>query len=133
MVVEVNNHGLTTLTCLKQLLYPTLYFRPTKFETISSSWSDKLGWKTTKLTRPLLIDDFAQAIRDDILILHSKELLNEMSVFIYDNGNNMVPMEGYHDDHVFAAGICFQGFKVLYDKPLDQLNYENHLPISSNY
>jgi hypothetical protein len=133
MVVEVNNHGLTTLTVLKQLLYPSLYFRPAKFETIASPWSDKLGWKTTKLTRPLLIDDFAQAIRDDVITLHSKELINEMSVFVYDSGNNMVPMEGFHDDCIFAAGICFQGFKVLYDKPLDQLNYENHLPISSNY
>jgi hypothetical protein len=133
MVVEINNHGLTTVTCLKQLVYPALYFRPSKFEGIGMSWSDKLGWKTTKLTRPLLIDDFAQAIRDDLLIIHSKEILDEMNVFVYDANNNMVPMEGFHDDCIFSSGIAFQGFKVLYDKPLTQVDYEYYLPKSSNY
>jgi hypothetical protein len=132
-VVEVNNHGLTTLTILKQLLYPSLYFRPSKFESIASPWSDKLGWKTTVMTRPLMIDDLAQAMRDGILTLHSKELLDEMNVFIYDRANNMVPQEGFHDDCIFSAGVCYQGFKVLYDKPLGQIDYTRHLPESHNY
>ncbi len=132
MVVEVNNHGLTTLTVLKQLMYPSLYFRPSKFETIGSPWSDKLGWKTTKLTRPLLIDDFAQGMRDGLLILHSKELMDEMSVFVFNDSNDMQPQEGFHDDCLFAAAIGYQGFKVLYDKPLTQLDYSLHTP-SSGY
>jgi hypothetical protein len=41
MVVEVNNHGLTTLTVLKQLMYPTLYFRMAQFETIGTRYSDR--------------------------------------------------------------------------------------------
>jgi hypothetical protein len=133
MVVEINNHGLTTVTILKQKLYPSLYFRPAKFETLGQPYSDKLGWKTTKVTRPLLIDDFAQAIREGALKIHSKELLDEMSVFIYNDNGNMVPQEGFHDDCIFAAGIGFQGFKVLYDKPLNQLNYKEHLPIKFAY
>jgi hypothetical protein len=130
MVVEINNHGLTTVTCLKKLLYPSMYFRPTHFEKIASPWSEKLGWKTTKLTRPLMIDDFAQAVRDNELIIHSKEVLDEMTVFVYDRNNNMVAQEGFHDDCIFSGGIGFQGFKVMYDKPLDQINYAQYLPTS---
>jgi hypothetical protein len=133
MVVEVNNHGLTTITILKQLLYPTLYFRPQKFEVVGVKYTNKLGWKTTKVTRPLLIDDFAQAVRDSVLTIHSKELLDEMSVFVYDRSNNMVPQEGFNDDTIFAAGIGYQGFKILYDKPLEQIDYERHLPTNYNY
>lgn len=133
MIPEINNHGLTTVTCLKQLFYPSMYFRPSHFEKIASKWSEKLGWKTTKVTRPLLIDDFAQAVRDNVLMIHSKELLDEMSVFVYDRNNNMVPQEGFHDDCIFAGGIGFQGFKVLYDKPLEQIDYTQHLPISGGY
>jgi len=133
MVVEINNHGLTTVTILKQLLYPSLYFRPAKFEVLGQPWSDKLGWKTTKVTRPLLIDDFAQAVRDDLLIIHSKELLDEMSVFVYDKNNNMTAQEGFHDDLIFCSGIGYQGFKALYDKPLDQLDYTKYLPTNYNY
>ena len=133
MVVEVNNHGLTTLTVLKQLMYPTLYFRMAQFETIGTRYSDRLGWKTTKLTRPLLIDDLSQAVRDSLLTIHSKETLDEMSTFIYDKNNNMIAAGGSHDDCIFSAAIGYQGFKVMWDKPLDQINYANHLPMSSNY
>jgi len=133
MVVEINNHGLTTITVLKQLLYPSLYFRQAKYDSMSEKSSDKIGWKTTRVTRPLLIDEFAQAIRDGVLTIHSKELLDEMTVFIYDDAGNMQPQEGFHDDCIFAAGIGFQGFKVLYDKKLEQINYNDHLPTSFAY
>ena len=133
MVVEINNHGLTVLTLLRQLLYPSLYFRPTQFEKLSSSWSDKLGWKTTKITRPLLLDDLGQAMRDNLLIIHSKEMLDEMAVFVYDKNNNANAQHGFHDDMIFAGGIGYQGYKVMWDKELTQLNYEMHLPQSSSY
>jgi len=133
MVVEINNHGLTTLTVLKQRIYPSLYFRPAKFEGLSSQSGDKMGWKTTQITRPLLIDDFAQAVRDNQLKLHSKKLLDEMSVFVYDDNGNMSPQGGFHDDTIFAAGIAFQGFKVLYHSKLQQLDYRRHMPRSFVY
>jgi len=133
MVVEINNHGLTTVTCLKQKIYPSLYFRPAKFEVSGLPVSNKLGWKTTKVTRPLLIDDFAQACRDRELIIHSKEILDEMSVFVYDDNGNMVPMEGYHDDCIFSCGIAFQGFKVSAKTKMEQLDYASHLPTTFAY
>jgi len=133
MVVEVDNHGLVTLTKLKEKIYPSLYFRQLKFETISSPGSDKMGWKTNKVTRPLLIDDFAQACREKVLTIHSKELIDEMSVFVYNDRGDMVPQHGFHDDCIFAAGIGFQGFKVMYDKKLEQLDERQHLPKTFTY
>lgn len=133
MVVEINNHGLTTVTILKQLLYPTLYFRPSKFDTIPSSWSDRLGWKTTKVTRPLMIDDFNQALREGSVKIHSRYLLDEMQTFVFDAGNNMNAQESYHDDAIFSAAIGFQGFKVLFSGNLDQIDYLDFLPSSTSY
>jgi hypothetical protein len=133
MVVEINNHGLTTITGLKNLLYPQLYFRPSKFDGVGSPMSDKLGWKTTKVTRPLLIDDFNEMFRAGDVLLHSKETLDEMLTFVFDDGNNMVAQSGFHDDCIFATGIALQGFKIMYSKPLDQLNYEDHLPKTFSY
>jgi hypothetical protein len=133
MVVESNNHGLTTITALKKLLYPHLYFRPAKFDTISSQWGERLGWKTTKITRTLLIDDLSEAVRNEELVVHSKETISEMTTMIFDNFGNMVPQGGFHDDCVFATGIGLQGFKVLYDKPLEQISYEDYLPKNHSY
>lgn len=132
-VVEINNHGLTTVTALRNLMYPQMYFRQSKFDTMGTPWSDRIGWKTTKVTRPLLIDDFAEALREGSLIIHSKELYDEMLTFIYDDSGNMVTSHGFHDDLIFAGAIGFQGFKVLYNGTLDQIDYSEHLPNSTPY
>ncbi len=121
MVVENQNHGITTTSVLKQKIYPLLYFRPAKFDTLGFSSSDRIGWKTTKATRPLLIDQFSQACRDKELTIHSKEILDEMSVFIYDENNDMQPQSGFHDDTIFSCGIAYQGFKSMSPVKLFQL------------
>jgi len=133
MVPEVNNHGLTTVTILKQLAYPSLYFRQSKIETMGIKYSDKLGWRTTKVTRPLMLDDFYQAFREGSITIHSKEIIDEMTVFVYDRYNNAVPMEGFYDDCIFSSAIALQGFKILYDKKLEQINYNNILPSGYAY
>lgn len=122
IVVESNNHGLATIIALRNLSYPCLYFRPQKFETMGATFSDKIGWKTTRVTRPILIDDLAQAMRDGEITIHSKEILDEMLTFIYNTTGDMQPMDGYHDDHIFSAGLAVQGFKVLYRGTLTQLD-----------
>ena len=128
MVVESEAHGNVVLHVLKNLLYPSLYFRPTKFDTMARGWSDKLGWKTNKVTRPLLIDEFEQMVRENQIKIRSKEIVDEMTVFIFNDANNMVAMQSYNDDGIFAAAIACQGFKVISDKPLTQINYVKHLP-----
>jgi len=130
MVVEAEAHGNVVLNILKQMLYPSLYFRPARFDSIGNPWSDKLGWKTTKLTRPILIDEFEQSAREGNIILHSKETVDEMTVFIFNDANNMIAMDSYHDDAIFATAIALQGFKVLSNKPMTQLDYQSHLPHS---
>ena len=128
MVVESEAHGNVVINVLKQMLYPSLYFRPSRFDTIGNSWSDKLGWKTTKLTRPLLLDDFEQATREGTLTLRSKEIVDEMTVFVYNDANNAVAMESFHDDSIFSVAIAYQGFKVLSGKKMDQIDYRSVLP-----
>ena len=133
MVVEMEAHGNVVLNVLKNMLYPSLYFRPSRFDTIGNPWSDKLGWKTTKLTRPILIDELECMLREGNLTIHSKELVDELTVFVYNDANSQVAMDSYHDDMIFATGICVQGFKVLSNKKMDQLNYTNYLPQSGGY
>lgn len=132
-VVEINNHGLTTVTRMKQLFYPSMYYRPAKFESAGSPWSDKLGWRTTRVTRPLMIDDLVQAIRDGDLTIHSEHTLDEMLTFIYNKHNDMEAQSSAHDDCIFSAALSLQGFKILYQGSLDQLDYTAHLPSVSAY
>lgn len=132
-VVEVNNHGLTTLTTLRNQKYPQIYFRPTKFDQMGTSYSDRIGWKTTKITKPLMIDDLGETLREGSLKIHSLTTLDEMLTFVFDDDGNMVTQWGFHDDCILATAIAFQGYKVLYSGKLSQIDYEEHLPASSPY
>ena len=134
MVVEINNHGLTTVTALKNLMYPQIYFRPVvKMDTMGQQTSDRMGWKTTKVTRPLMIDDLREALADGSYKIHTEKTFDEMLTFVFDDGGNMVSQSTFHDDCIFASAICFQGFKVMYSGKLEQIDYEKHLPASSSY
>lgn len=134
MVVEINNHGLTTVTALKNKLYPAIYFRPAvKMDTMSMSFSDRMGWKTTKVTRPLMIDDLREALFDGSYKIHTEQTLDEMLTFVFDDKGNMVSQNSFHDDCIFASAICFQGFKVMYKGKLEQIDETQHLPESTPY
>jgi hypothetical protein len=134
MCVEINNHGLTTVTALKNLMYPRMYFRPViKMDTMGTSYSDRLGWKTTRISKPLMIDDLRESLSDASFKIHSEITLDEMLTFVYDNDGNMVTQSSFHDDGIMASAICLQAFKVMYDGKLEQLDYENILPQSTSY
>lgn len=134
MVVEINNHGLTTVTALKNAMYPQIYFRPVvKMDTMGTQFSDRMGWKTTKVTRPLMIDDLREALSDGSLKIHSEKTLDEFLTFVFDDGGNMVTQNAFHDDCIFSTAIAFQGFKVMYSGELSQIDYEKHMPESSSY
>ena len=77
-----------------------------------------------------MIDDFDKAFRENVLTIHSKELLDEMTVFVYDKNGDMNAQQGFTDDCIFAGGIGFQGFKMISSTKLEQLDYRSHLPTS---
>lgn len=130
MVVEINNHGLTTVTALKNKMYPQIYFRPVvKMDTMGVQMSDRMGFRTTKVTRPLMIDDLREALSDGSFKIHTEKTLDEMLTFTFDDGGNMVSQSSFHDDCIFASAICLQGFKVMYSGKLEQLD-DKYMPVS---
>ena len=134
MVVEINNHGLTTVTALKNKQYKNLYFRPvTKMDTMGIKFSDRLGWKTTKMTKPLMMDDLREALSDGDLIIHTEKTLDEMLTFVFNDDGLMVTQSSFHDDCIFSNAICFQGFKVCYSGKLEQIDESKHLPNDFSY
>ena len=74
-------------------------------------WMDKMdkeqtvpGFTTSVKTRPLVISKMEAYIRDRHFIFHSKRLLEELRVFIWQNGKAQA-QNGYNDDLVMAVGI----------------------------
>lgn len=104
---EVNNHGLTSLTVLKeQECYPLIYYRKT-VDKATNEETSQIGWKTTETTRPLLLDKFDKAIREGLAGIRSKDTISECISFIINKNGKPEHVSGGHDDFVFSTAIAY--------------------------
>ena len=103
--VESNNHGLTTLTVLRQLGYPRL-FRKRSLNKVSDRVTQEYGWKTTRTSKPLMIDDLATALKNDELALRDKHTVAELRTFVRNERGSMSGSP--FDDRVMALALANQ-------------------------
>jgi hypothetical protein len=107
--IESNNHGLTTLNEIKTKGYPeSKIFHRTQTPDGSSYGNPQVGWKTTTVTRPNMINKLAQAIREQALIFRSSETQSEFLAFVIKPNGRMEANAGFKDDRVFSAGIALE-------------------------
>lgn len=117
-VPEVNGEGLAFLEALLRLGYPPgrIYHRlPTADEQFSSGQEhihEKLGWKTTTVTRPQLISKLDNAIREMGIFLYDKQTVSECRSFVYKPNGRIEHADGSHDDTVFGAGLAVVGIEA---------------------
>jgi hypothetical protein len=62
------------------------------------------GFTNSTRTRPLVISKMETYIRERTFVFHSKRLLEELRVFIWQNGKAQA-QNGYNDDLAMALGI----------------------------
>lgn len=98
LAVERNNHGHAVLLQLDHLRYPNVY----------CDKKDELpGWKSTPISRPLMVDRFIQAVESDDIKIYDKEILSECLTLI-DNNGKIEAATGKHDDLIIACAIALQ-------------------------
>ena len=101
--VESNNHGLTTIVQLRHLGYPNL-FRKRSLNQATTKVSQEFGWKTTRTTKPLLIDDLGMALRGGELQLFDRYTLAELRTYVRSSRGSMGGSP--HDDRVMALALA---------------------------
>jgi hypothetical protein len=116
--VEANNHGLTTLTILKQMNYPHIYYRKILGDRKNAT-TTKLGWHTSVKSKPLMIDELATWIRDRDIKFNSKALVDECLTYVIDENGATNAQEGCLDDRVTSFAIALQMYKLVstYEEP----------------
>lgn len=90
---------------LERLEYPRLYHRQQE-DSITHKYQLKKGFKTTSITRPIIIAGLVEIIRDNIDTLNSAELLRECLSFIKNEQGRPEAEQGKHDDRVMAMAIA---------------------------
>ena len=109
--VESNNHGVTTITQLRQLGYPNM-FRRRSLNSQTDRMSQEFGWKTTRTSKPLMIDDLSMALRNSELILKDQHTIAELRTFVRNERGSMSGSP--HDDRVMALALANQMRKYAF-------------------
>ena len=101
---EVNNHGLTTCLALRDKSYPNIYWR-TSLDERTMKQHRKIGWRTQSNTKPLMIDELAKALREE-LILEDEATVGELETFVRNSDGKMHGSP--FDDMVISLAIANQ-------------------------
>ncbi len=96
LAVERNNHGHAVL----QWLYETL-----RYSNLYRAKDEKLGWLTDRVTRPLMIDTFIDAVEHRHLTLLDTNTIWECMALVEEKGK-IEAAGGKHDDCVIATAIA---------------------------
>jgi len=109
-----NNVGSATIARLKDLNYPQIYRMPSSFVSTTDEESLKYGWSTNQATRPKMLDDLALAIRQQVLKIPSKQIIDELFTFIRHVRTGKPQADsGSHDDLVIALAIAWQLYQTV--------------------
>ena len=106
--VESNNHGISVIDNLVKVLhYENFYFTRIR-DSLTNKITDKLGWTTNSVTKPLMMDSVAKALSEKSVYVPVIELVNEMLSFVFDERGKMGGTGKTHDDRVVAFAIGIQ-------------------------
>lgn len=105
--VEINNHGLTTISAIKNMEYWNIFFQKS-YDKIADKVTQSVGWKTTTKTKPLMIDKLAEYVREKWLGIYSDLVIGEMYTYIIEDNGATNAQVGCHDDTVMATAIALQ-------------------------
>ena len=105
-VVEDAPVGKATLIKLKEL-------RCNLFKRITKTGVDKLGWPTITTTKPMMVADLADMIRDGTIVIHNLDILEQLMSYIRDEKGLYHATSGARDDYVSALMLLVQGMKNL--------------------
>jgi hypothetical protein len=90
---------------LQRLGYARQYRREV-IDQISNTKQEKYGFRTTQATRPVIIANLVQVVRESIELINDIKTLDEMLTFIKDEKKKPVAMNGKHDDLIISLAIA---------------------------
>ncbi|WP_150284747.1 DNA packaging protein [Rummeliibacillus sp. TYF-LIM-RU47] len=112
LCVERNSYGLPLLERLrKEYGYENLLKQKVFNE--RGKKIRQLGFMTTNVTKPIIVNDMKEHFECNMILIHSLETLDEMKIFQENNGKTGNKKgKGNHDDLVIAVSMAIQAMKL---------------------
>ena len=117
LVPEANNHGFSLIYLLDEKRL-NIYKRE-KFDMGQAAKRvEKLGWLTTKRTKPLMIQQMIRAMYESDVKIYCQKTVEQMRTFLNLPDGSMGAAPGKHDDCVMSLCLAWQGLRVSPSKKL---------------
>lgn len=100
-----SNFDLHPIKELERLRYPKQYMREA-MDNLGGMIQNKAGFNTNRATKPVIIGDLVEIVREATHLINDPTTLGEMITFI-DNEGRLEAVEGEHDDTVLALAIAY--------------------------
>lgn len=111
--------------------YPRCFVQPAFHKiAVFGNQVSEFGWKTTTITRPLIISAVQQYLQDSDQTIPDKGLLDELGTMEYDRMGKPQASGRKKDDRVFAFGIALMARRYLLQSegPEPEEQKYQHLP-----
>lgn len=122
---------------LSRLGYPRQYTREQE-DTFTGNIQKTYGFKTTSLTRPLIIAELVTIVRDHPDLFNDVETLEEMLTFVRNEKGRPEAQKGAHDDCIMSMAITYyvrsqQSREAYIQDGIDDEEDEDDIPQSSSF
>jgi hypothetical protein len=129
IITEFNNHGGTVISALQNKFNYYSQYKREDFDEISKTKQQKFGFKTTTVTRPVLIDRCRAIVREHPELLNDIDTIKDMLTFVYSASGKEEAEQGCHDDTVIAYALQHEArtqqraYAKEQPKPIDDQKY----------
>ena len=113
---------------LSRLGYPNLFVRE-KEDRFSGTIDKSYGFKTTSVTRPVIIAELVKIVRESVYLINDRLTLEEMLTFVRNEKGRPEAQQGAHDDLVMGLAIAYYSrSQVIFD--IEPINIEQKFGFS---
>lgn len=103
--IETNYSRQPMRLLYQKYAYPNLYLRE-RLDRMADTVEKVFGFETTTKTKPIIISELVERMREDPSLEVDMETLREMTTFVKKDNGRQEALEGCHDDLVMALAIA---------------------------
>lgn len=107
---------------LVRLGYSNMFVRE-KEDKYTGIMDKSYGFKTTSITRPVIIAELVKIVREEVELINDKLTLEEMLTFVRNEKGRPEAQQGAHDDLVMGLAIAYYSrSQVVFDEEPIEIN-----------
>lgn len=100
-------------------------FRREVIDEITQQRQERFGFMTTRVTRPVIIAELVEVVRESIELINDIPTLEEMLTFARNELGKPEALAGAHDDRILALAIAYNARSQQSMTPFDDEEYES--------